>query len=125
MLPFLLSTIFFSMSLSIFIKNRETGFIAFLFSSVVLLFLSGIPWPRSNMPDIWRYFSYIFPATHGVQGYVKLNSTGATLSQIQFEYIALWIQSALYFIFASFTLNYLVKESKVANEIIDNQTKSE
>lgn len=119
MLPFLLSTIFFSMSLSIFIKNRETGFIAFLFSSVVLLFLSGLPWPRSGMPDFWRYFSYIFPATHGVQGYVKMNSTGATLSQIRFEYIALWIQTAIYFIIATFTLNYMVKESKVASENIN------
>ncbi len=121
MLPFLLSTIFFSMSLSIFIKNRETGFIAFLFSSVVLLFLSGLPWPRSGMPDFWRYFSYIFPATHGVQGYVKMNSTGATLSQIRFEYIALWIQTAIYFIIATFTLNYMVKESKVASENINSE----
>lgn len=121
MLPFLLSTIFFSMSLSIFIKNRETGFIAFLFSSVVLLFLSGLPWPRSGMPDFWRYFSYIFPATHGVQGYVKMNSTGATLSQIRFEYIALWIQSAIYFIIATFTLNYMVKESKVASKNINSE----
>ena len=109
------------MSLSIFIKNRETGFIAFLFSSVVLLFLSGLPWPRSGMPDFWRYFSYIFPATHGVQGYVKMNSTGATLSQIRFEYIALWIQTAIYFIIATFTLNYMVKESKVASENINSE----
>ncbi len=115
--PFLLATIFFSMTFSVFIKNRETGLITFLFCTLILLFLSGITWPRSNMPEFWKYFSYIFPSTHGVQGYVKINSMAAGLSQIRFEYVSLWIQAAIYFILASLSLRFTVnKEGKALDD---------
>jgi len=50
MIPFLIATIFFSMSISIFVKNRETGLITFLFCTLILLFLAGFSWPRASMP---------------------------------------------------------------------------
>lgn len=98
--PFLLATIFFSITASIFIKNRETGMVMFLFVSVILVFLSGFTWPESHFPLFWKYFAYIFPSTFGVRGYVKLNSMAASLGQIRFEYIGLWIQVFVYFILA-------------------------
>ncbi len=114
--PFLLATIFFSMTVSVFVKNRETGLIAFLFFTLILLFLSGFSWPRSNMSDFWRYFSYIFPSTHGIQGYIKINSTAAELPQVRFEYISLWIQTGVYFILANLTLRYTVKKEMLGQE---------
>lgn len=110
--PFLLATIFFSMTVSVFVKNRETGLISFLFFTLILLFLSGFSWPRSNMSDFWRYFSYIFPSTHGIQGYIKINSAAAELPQVRFEYISLWIQTGIYFILATMTLRYTVRKNE-------------
>lgn len=98
LLPFLLATIFFSMTVGSFIRQRDTGVMVCIFFSVVLLFLSGMVWPRSNMPEFWKYFSYLFPSTHGVQGFVRINSMGAHLKQIQFEYQMLWGQAGLYFL---------------------------
>lgn len=109
MIPFLLAAIFFSMTVSVFVKNRETGLIAFLFFTLILLFLSGFSWPRQNMPEVWRLISYLFPSTHGVQGYIKINSAGATLSQVRFEYITLWLLAGFYFIAASISLHLVVK----------------
>lgn len=94
--PFLLAVIFFSMLISVFIRNRETTMIIFPFFSVILLFLSGFSWPQSNMPWLWKTFGMIFPSTFGIQGYLKINSMGAGLQQVQFEYVALWIQTAVY-----------------------------
>ncbi len=111
MVPFLLATIFFSMTVSVFVKNRETGLISFLFFTLILLFLAGFSWPRSNMPEFWRYFSYLFPSTHGVQGYIRINTMAAELPQVRFEYVGLWIQTAAYFIMASLTLRYTVKKA--------------
>jgi len=111
MIPFLLATIFFSMTVSVFVKNRETGLISFLFFTLILLFLAGFSWPRSNMPEFWRYFSYLFPSTHGVQGYIRINSMAAELPQVRFEYVGLWIQTAVYFVMASLTLRYTVKKA--------------
>lgn len=110
--PFLLATIFFSMTISVFVKNRETGIISFLFVTLILLFLAGFSWPKSNMPHFWRYVSYLIPATHGVQGYIKINSMAAVLHQVRFEFISLWIQAAGYLILSSFALLYTVKKEK-------------
>lgn len=98
LLPFMLATIFFSMTVGAFIHHRDSGLLCCFFFSIILVFLSGIVWPQCNMPDFWRYFSWIFPSTHGMQGFVRINSMGAHLKQVQFEYIALWIQAGFYFI---------------------------
>ncbi|MDD2475427.1 MAG: ABC transporter permease [Dysgonamonadaceae bacterium] len=97
-IPFLLAATFFAMTLSVFIRNRETGFVVFLFTSLILLFLSGTSWPRSSMGQFWVNFSYLFPSTFGINGYVKINSMGANITQICDEYIGLWIQAGVYFI---------------------------
>ena len=97
-LPYLAACIFFSMTASIAIRNRETCMMLFVFTSVPLLFLSGISWPGSAIPAFWRYFSYIFPSTFGINGYVRINSMGATLNEVTFEYHALWLQAGIYFL---------------------------
>ncbi|MBP5391757.1 MAG: ABC transporter permease [Bacteroidales bacterium] len=107
--PFLLAVIFFSQTWAIFIRNRETGMVMFLFFSVILLFLSGLTWPVSSFPAFWKYFSYIFPGTFGVQGYVKINCMGADFSVIRTEFIALWIQAIIYFVTACFSYRYINK----------------
>lgn len=99
-LPYLAACIFFSMTASIAIRNRETCMLLFVFTSVPLLFLSGISWPASAIPPFWKYFSYIFPSTFGINGYVRINSMGATLNEVAFEYRALWLQAGFYFITA-------------------------
>ena len=98
LLPFMLATVAFSMTVGMFIRERDTVVLTCIFFSVVLLFLSGVVWPRSNMPAFWRYFSYLFPSTHGIQGFVRINSMGAQLKQVQFEYLMLWIQAGGYFL---------------------------
>lgn len=97
-LPYLAACIFFAMTASIAIRNRETCMLLFVFTSVPLLFISGISWPGSAIPAFWKYFSYIFPSTFGINGYVRINSMGATLSDVSFEYQALWIQTGIYFL---------------------------
>lgn len=95
-LPYLSACIFFAMTASIAIRNRETCMLIFVFTSVPLLFLSGISWPAAAIPPFWRYFSYLFPSTFGINGYVRINSMGATLDEVSFEYQALWLQTGIY-----------------------------
>lgn len=100
MLPFVLACVFFSLTISTMIRNRETSLVVFLFFTLILLFLSGFSWPQSNIPTFWKYVSYLFPSTFGIQGYIKINSAGAEMSALNFEYIGLWIQTGFYFITA-------------------------
>ncbi|MGI6223364.1 MAG: ABC transporter permease [Prevotella sp.] len=96
LIPFLLATIFFGMTISGVVRHRENILLLVVFTSVPLLFLSGVSWPISNLPAFWKYFSYLFPSTFGLRGYMTLSSMGGTLNDIEFEYKGLWIQVFVY-----------------------------
>lgn len=111
-LPYLLAIVFFAMSLSVFFADREVVFLLYLFSSLPLLFMSGAMWPQGHLPAFWKTFSYAFPSTLGIQGFIKLNSMRATLADVSWEYFVLWIQSAVYFIFAFFVYRWQILSSE-------------
>lgn len=97
--PFLLACIFLAMVLSAFVYRREDCIMIFVFLSVPLLFLSGISWPGAAMPAFWKYVSWLFPSTFGLNGYVRIQGMGASLHDVAFEYCGLWIQAGVYFLF--------------------------
>lgn len=99
-IPFILACIFLGMVLSSLVYRREDCILLLVFLSVPLLFLSGVSWPAASMPDFWRYVSYLFPSTFGMNGYVRITASGASLSDVRTEYIALWIQAGVYFLLA-------------------------
>ena len=97
LLPYVLASIFFGMTLSCIVRYRENVMLLVLFTSVPLLFLSGVSWPGSAISGMWKGVSYLFPSTFGINAFVKANSFGASLEDVRFEYQTLWIQAAVYF----------------------------
>lgn len=112
LLPYLSACIFFAMTASILIRNRETPMLLFVFTSLPLLFISGLSWPGVAIPDFWKVVSYIFPSTFGINGYVRINSMGATLNEVSFEYRALWLQAGFYFITTCLVYRYQILMSR-------------
>jgi ABC-2 type transport system permease protein len=107
-IPYLLACIFLAMTLSGFITSRESPMLLFVFASVILLFLSGISWPAESMPPFWRAVSYFIPATPGIRGFVRINTMGATLNEVAYEYRMLWVQTGFYFITACIIYRYQI-----------------
>jgi ABC-2 type transport system permease protein len=105
-LPYLLACIFFSMTLSCLMTSRESPIVIFVFTSLILLFLSGLTWPVESIPSFWKALSYVFPSTPGIQGFIRAGSMGASLSGIAFEYRLLWIQAGVYFVSACILYRY-------------------
>ncbi len=110
-LPFLLACIFLAMTLSGFMTTREQPMIVLVFTSVILVFISGISWPESAIPPFWKALGYLFPSTPGVQGFVRMNSSGAELSQVAPEFRLLWFQCGIYFISACLIYRYQIIRS--------------
>ena len=98
LLPFILASIFFGMMLSCVVRYRENVILLVIFSSLPFLFISGVSWPQSSVPGVWRGISILIPSTFGIRGFIRLNTMGATLSDIRLEYQALWIQTFVYFL---------------------------
>ena len=111
--PFLLASIFFGITLSFFVKDRESCFLLFVFVSVPLIFMSGISWPTSNMPDFWRNLAMLFPSTPAVNGFARINTAGALLQDVRREMLVLIIQSGVYFMLALFIYERLYRSDKM------------
>jgi ABC-2 type transport system permease protein len=73
--------------------------------------MSGIPWPVVNMPTFWKIFSGFFPSTFGIRAFTKINSAGASLWQINFEIMWLWIQAGVYFLFTVVLYRWQIKRA--------------
>ena len=113
LMPYLLAVIFAAMALSFAVRQREQVMLLVVFTSVPLLFLTGISWPESNMPWIWESVAYLFPSTFAVRGFLRISSMGATLSDIQPELMGLWLQAVVYFGLA--WLMYALQRRRILN----------
>lgn len=100
MIPYILAVVFFSLCVSVFIRNRESGLVILISTSLIFLFMAGISWPKEMIPDEWRYLSFFIPYTWGAHGFIHINSMGATLWQTRMEYFALWGLTVGYFAIA-------------------------
>lgn len=106
--PFLLACIFFGMFVSCIVRYRENVILLVVFTSLPLLFMAGTSWPQSNIPGVWQGVSWLFPSTWAVRGFIRMNSMGATLHEIQFEYQMLWLQVIVYFFAACLVYRYQI-----------------
>lgn len=111
-LPYLLACIFFSMTIASFVRYRENVMLLVVFSSVMLLFMSGVSWPQSNIPAFWQGVSSIFPSTFGIRGFVRMNTMGATIEDVAFEYRALWVQAIVYFLTTCAAYHYQIGKAR-------------
>ena len=109
LLPFILACIFFSLTVSCMVRYRENVMLLVVFTSVPFLFMTGISWPQSNIPEIWQGIACLFPSTFGVRGFLRISSMGASLADIAPEFKALWIQVGVYFLLACAVYRYQIR----------------
>lgn len=107
--PYILACIFMAMVLSVLVYRREDCIMLFVFLSVPLLFMSGISWPSSEIPTIWKYVSWLFPSTFGMNGYLRIMGNGASIADIRHEYIGLWCQVVVYATLACIMYRFRLK----------------
>ena len=84
------------LTLSYLFRRREAPIMLLLWSSIPILLLAGISYPREAFPE-WMYaFGRILPSSSGVDAFIKLCTMGATLSDIRAEIITLAALAILY-----------------------------
>ena len=110
MIPYLLASSFLGLAASVFYTDSESPLLMIAFFSVGLIFLSGVSYPLELMPWYWKVAHFIIPAAPGTLAFVKINSMGASMADIRQEYITLWLQCIVYFIFAVMAYRYNIKK---------------
>ena len=117
MIPFILSCVFFSIVMSDFVRYRENVMLIVVFTSVPMLFLSGISWPQSALPKLWSAIADFIPSTFGIRGFVRMSSMGARIGDVLPEVRSLWIQVVAYgFLAALVIYRRRIKKAQLAGE---------
>lgn len=101
--PYLLAVIFLGIGLSTLFKHRESALVFMVFLSPIALFLSGLSWPVSAIPDWLVMLSKVMPSTTVVPAYLRLRTMGAGLTEIKHELVTLYWQAGIY---AAFSIAY-------------------
>ena len=111
LLPFILSSILLGMTFSCLIRGREMPMLFFVFMSLPLIFISGISWPWTAVPEFWKAIGIFIPSTYAIQGYVQLSSCGATMADIKEYYMWEWCLVLIYFVTTFIVYRYQIKKT--------------
>ena len=94
---YLLACIVAAIALSTLFRQRESPLMLLLWVSIPLLMISGISFPAEDMPVWVQTIAKIFPSTFGIQGFVRLQTMGASLGEVLAEIESLAILIVIYF----------------------------
>lgn len=117
--PFLLAVIFFGIGVSTLFKHRESAIVFMMFLSPIALFLSGVSWPTSAMPEWLVGLSKILPGTNAVPAYLRLRTMGVDIWNVKSEILFLYKQAGLYALLTSvylFARLYVERRRKSVRE---------
>lgn len=101
LLPYLLAVIFLGIGLSTLFVHRESAIVFMVFLSPIVLFLSGISWPTSAMPEWIVIISKAMPSSTAVPAYLRLRTMGVGITEIKQELIYLYWQAGFYALLTS------------------------
>ncbi|WP_230659663.1 ABC transporter permease [Psychrobacter sp. I-STPA10] len=63
-------------------RQRERSLQILIFSSLPFFFVSGYPWPASQLPEILQYLRWLVPSSSAMNASVQLNQMGASIAQV-------------------------------------------
>jgi len=96
-LPFILATSLMGQAAGFLFRHRETAILIFVATTLPQFFLVGVSWPREMIPPILEQIRRIFPSESAIDGLVRINQMGASLSEVRADWFYLWLLAAAYF----------------------------
>jgi ABC-2 type transport system permease protein len=97
---FLLATSFMAQALGAWFKRPETPTLIVLATSLPQFFLTGFAWPREAIPPAALAVGHIFPVDFAINGIVRINQLGASLTEVAEHWRGLWFLTIVYFALA-------------------------
>ena len=96
-LPFTLATSLMGQAAGFLFRHRETAILIFVATTLPQFFLVGVSWPREMIPPILEQIRRVFPSESAIDGLVRINQMGASLSEVRADWLYLWLLAAAYF----------------------------
>lgn len=112
LIPYLLSCTFLGIAVSTLFKHRENSLLLLLFTSIPVLMLSGASVPSECIPTWLFNGAKIIPSSSGVDGFLRIQTMGATLAEVGAQFRTLWILTGVYFILACFGMRRILRKTE-------------
>ncbi len=96
MIPYLFACIFLGIAISTLFRRRENSLLLLLWTSIPVLMLSGVSFPREAIPDWMFEAGKVFPSSSGVDAFIRIQSMGATFQDVLPQIKMLWILALVY-----------------------------
>jgi ABC-2 type transport system permease protein len=109
---FVLATSFMGQAAGAWFTRPETPTLVFLATSLPQFFLAGFAWPREAIPKPVLAAHYVFPADFAIDGIVRIDQLGASLSEVAHNWRGLWLLAIVYFLLAVISA-YLVMRRRL------------
>jgi ABC-2 type transport system permease protein len=108
---FVLATSFMGQAAGAWFTRPETPTLVFLATSLPQFYLAGFAWPREAIPKPVLAAHYVFPADYAIDGIVRIDQIGASLSEVAHDWRGLWLLAVVYFLLAVVSA-YLVTQRR-------------
>ena len=82
--------------MSTLFRYRENSLLLLLWTSIPVLMLSGVSYPRQGIPDWLFNLGQLFPSSHGVNGFIRIQTMGASIPEVFAEIKWLIILTVVY-----------------------------
>ncbi|MBR5853800.1 MAG: ABC transporter permease [Alistipes sp.] len=110
MFIYMVSVTSLSLSLSHLFKHRESPLMLLLWSSVPILLLAGVSYPKEAFPE-WLYLlGRLFPSSSAVNAFVDIGTAGVSLYDVRADLYTIAVLATIYLIIA------IVTEARSANK---------
>ena len=95
-LPYLLACIMLGIAVSTLFTRRENSLLWMLWSSLLVMLLSGVSYPAEAIPGWLNAIGSIFPSSHAIKAFIRVQDMGASFEDILPEIRALWRLTVIY-----------------------------
>lgn len=84
------------LALSTLFRTRESSLLLLLWTSIPVLMLSGVSFPREGIPPLLYRFGRLLPSSSAIDGFIRIRSMGASLAEVLPEIRTLVILTVVY-----------------------------
>ena len=110
---YITSTLSLGLAVAQLFKRREAPLMLLLCTSVPILLLAGVSYPREAYSP-WLYdIGRLLPSSSGVDGFIAIASRGATLNDVMTEVVTLSLLAIFYLILALIINKYVRKQTNI------------
>lgn len=96
MILYVAACIAMGIAVSTLFRYRENSLLLLLWTSIPVLMLSGISYPKEGIPEWLFNLGKLLPSSHGVNGFIRIQTMGASLGEVFAEVKWLVILTVVY-----------------------------